>query len=560
MPGMSKTMTVLAALYCAGGLVFAQEADSTTSPEPAKEPLVAQLDRIEQARQTVAAIEERVNEARTETERAKLGMELGAAEVQLARLEAEFQSIATGVDVEDFSEMEPEEFDLAKEAQELLKPIFDELKQVTEKPREIEALRNDIIQLTKQRDLAKEALDKLSKVIEATDDQRLLGELERARGLWEEYARNADNTLSVRNSQLEKGLAEKGSIFDTATDGFTTFFRSRGKNLLATFLTFVVAFLLLRWLGGHLHRFSPWHKPGKRSFYSRLVDVIYKVFCVVGAGMAALLVLYATGDWVLIGLTIIFLFGLALAAKGALPKFYEQARLLLNLGEVREGERVVLDGVPWKVKSLGVFTEMSNPMLEGGELRIPIRNLTEMRSRPFDEKEPWFPCRCNEWVLLADGTRGKVIQQTPETVHMVLLGGSRKAYPTNDFIAATPEVLSRNFRVRSVFGVDYRHQAIATTEIPDAIREVVTRELSEILDRDHIGRIKVEFREAGSSSLDYEIIADMKGEVADKFEVISRAVQRAAVEACNENGWVIPFPQLTLHRAELESEEVSDGS
>ena len=37
---------------------------------------------------------------------------------------------------------------------------------------------------------------------------------------------------------------------------------------------------------------------------------------------------------------------------------------------------------------------------------------------------------------------------------------------------------------------------------------------------------------------------------APKRDVIRRAVSRLLVEACNENGWVIPFPQLTLHRSE----------
>ena len=222
---------------------------------------------------------------------------------------------------------------------------------------------------------------------------------------------------------------------------------------------------------------------------------------------------------------------------------------MLNLGEVREGERVLIDGVPWRVSSLGVFTDLENPLLEGGNLRLPMRALSRLRSRPHDEAEPWFPCREGEWVILSDNTRGKVIQQTPEMVHLILLGGSRKHYLTADFLAATPEVLSSNFRVRSVFGIDYEHQKIATTEVPDFLRAAVERELLEFVKKKQIQRIKVEFREAGASSLDYAIIADMKGEVADKYEVIKRSLQKAAVDAANENGWVIPFTQITLHQA-----------
>ncbi len=142
-----------------------------------------------------------------------------------------------------------------------------------------------------------------------------------------------------------------------------------------------------------------------------------------------------------------------------------------------------------------------------------------------------------------------MIQQTPEMVHLILLGGSRKHYLTADFLASTPEVLSGNFRVRSVFGIDYGHQKVATTEVPEILRAAVEGELLQFVKEDQIQRIKVEFREAGASSLDYEIIADMKGEVADKYEVIKRSLQKAAVDAANENGWVIPSTQITLHQA-----------
>jgi len=61
--------------------------------------------------------------------------------------------------------------------------------------------------------------------------------------------------------------------------------------------------------------------------------------------------------------------------------------------------------------------------------------------------------------------------------------------------------------------------------------------------------LKVEFKSAGSSSLDLEILADFSGRAAARHEVLSRALQRIAVDACNRYGWVIPFTQLTVHSA-----------
>ena len=124
-----------------------------------------------------------------------------------------------------------------------------------------------------------------------------------------------------------------------------------------------------------------------------------------------------------------------------LPGFYEQAKLLLNLGPVREGERVVFNGVPWEVQTIYFYTELTNPAFEGARIRLPLRDLLTLNSRPTDESSPWFPCRRNDWVRLSDGTRGKVVELTPEWVRLILLGGSRKTYTVSAFLDLHPESL-----------------------------------------------------------------------------------------------------------------------
>jgi hypothetical protein len=60
----------------------------------------------------------------------------------------------------------------------------------------------------------------------------------------------------------------------------------------------------------------------------------------------------------------------------------------------------------------------------------------------------------------------------------------------------------------------------------------------------------VEFKEAGPSSLDLEILVDFSGHVAKDYRFLKRTIQRICVEVCNGNGWIIPFTQLTIHTAE----------
>jgi hypothetical protein len=47
--------------------------------------------------------------------------------------------------------------------------------------------------------------------------------------------------------------------------------------------------------------------------------------------------------------------------------------------------------------------------------------------------------------------------------------------------------------------------------------------------------------------LDYSIWVDLKGAAAPASGIIPGAIQRILVEACNENNWIIPFTQVTIH-------------
>jgi small-conductance mechanosensitive channel len=66
----------------------------------------------------------------------------------------------------------------------------------------------------------------------------------------------------------------------------------------------------------------------------------------------------------------------------------------------------------------------------------------------------------------------------------------------------------------------------------------------------------VEFDEAAASSLNLFIYASFTGDAADSYFRIRRTLQSLAVDACNTNGWVIPFNQVTVHLAQ-EGQSVS---
>ena len=107
---------------------------------------------------------------------------------------------------------------------------------------------------------------------------------------------------------------------------------------------------------------------------------------------------------------------------------------------------------------------------------------------------------------------------------------------------------ARTLGVESTFGIDYRHQAAATAEIPAAMRAKLRAELPKVVGAEALRDVQVLFARANDSSLDYVVWADLAGAAAPLANRIPGEIQRLLVEACNENGWTIPFPQLTVHQ------------
>jgi hypothetical protein len=279
-----------------------------------------------------------------------------------------------------------------------------------------------------------------------------------------------------------------------------------------------------------------------------LLDILAKFAAFFAGIFAAVIVLYVRNDWLLLTAMLILLFGLIWASRTALPPYFEQIRLILNLGTVRQGERVIINGLPWRVDALNFFCVLTNPDLTAGVLRLPAKAMLAYHSRPTMPKEPWFPSRENDWVKLDDGVFGKIIQQTPDQVVIVKLGGSYKTYVTSAYLAKNPENITPQYRVITVFGLDYQYQKLATTTVPSIIRDTIYKLLVERYDKENINSVNVEFDSASASSLDFQISADVDGSLASQHDVIKRLLQRGAVDAANENEWVIPFPQLTLHK------------
>lgn len=489
--------------------------------------------------------------SRTETgsaeERADLLGRLKAVREEIASLRAQFDAIAGEVDLAAFEGGAQQPFDLQSEIIQLLEPLVLGIKKATEDPRAISELGNQIAHFQSLAQQAEEAVQRAESA-KAGASPEVAAALDRSVESWRERQRSFERQRDIALSELRRRESSRRALFDVVQEELSNFFSSRGLHLLFGVVSFLGVFFLFRVI--HRGAFLPLYQKRTRSFPLRAINVLFHVLTVVAAIAALLIAFFAVNDWPLLVIVLLFLAGVGWVSIRGIPRFFEQIRFLLNIGAVRENERLTYNGLPWRVDALMIHSRLSNPLLTGGQLRIPLRDLMGLHSRPMDPGEPWFPCREGDWVRLASGRRGQVPRQTPETVELRPPGGGLVTLPTAAFLGENPQNLSQGFRIDIVFGIDYAHQAIATAEVPKKMKERLERDLATILPAEQIRRLDVEFREAGASSLDYEVQIDLDGAAAPYYEPLQRATARILVDLCNENGWVIPFTQVTIHQGE----------
>jgi small-conductance mechanosensitive channel len=365
---------------------------------------------------------------------------------------------------------------------------------------------------------------------------------------WRKNRAFMESEYQAAQLQLDEIVASEVSITDASQDYLKQFFQRRGLYLIEAVLVVVVIVLLSRMSYKAMRRLMPGFKKKHRSFRVRLLELVHRVLTTLLVIVGPMVVFYIVEDWVLLSLGILLLLGIVLGLRQALPRYWHQIQLFLNIGSVREGERICLDGLPWRVEQINVFSNLVNPDA-GLTLRVPIDDLVDQKSRPSHPDEPWFPCHKDDWVILSDGVRGKVTGISPEMVQLVERGGAQKTYLTSDFLAASPRNLATNFRIKEVIGISYGLQEKSTEMIPETLCDTIQQRVEQEGYGEKLLNLRVEFAQANSSSLDIVVIADFSGELGDLYNRLRRAIQRWCVDACTENGWEIPFPQLTLSGA-----------
>ncbi len=532
---------------CAQQLI---EEPATSAAEPKLQQAREQLQRIQKSlvekRLQLEQLRTQLARLTDQVERDELQKRISQEEAEMSILRRSFENIALGgVDSSVFDPARRNlQFNWQEELKLIMEPLFQKMKELTDRPRQIEQFKTDITLLDSKLRVVNRALTNLEQLrnnsLEA-QTRKLLDVIHQA---WTQQLNDIQREKDITQLRLNVMLDDEDTILRRIHQSLNDFITGSGRNLALSIAAFFFTLLLMKGLFFLYNRLS--HRNTILiSTRKRIFIYAYQMLTLLASTLVALLVLYFLGDMMLMVLALIVLALILLGLRTKLPLYIEEARLLLDVGSVREHERVIYRNLPWMVRSLGVFSHFYNPELEG-LLRLPISEMSGLVSRPHREDEPWFPTRTGDWIMFVDGSIGQVLRQTPDTVQ-IRTGGSIRSTNTATFMQENLRNLSQGFCVSITFGVDYQHQAISTTEIPGVLRQSVEQAFQRHALGKHVENIMVEFKDAGPSSLNYLIAVGMKGEAAESYYTLGRLLQQTCVNCCNANGWVIPFNQITLN-------------
>ena len=494
---------------------------------------------------------ERIEQA-NEQDKADLRRQADDLTYDIQQLRNTLEIIAIGgIDTSLFQEVENEQDnDWRQDISLIAQPVVDSLKELTDKPRKLKELNDSISLQQSELDIANKALANLQPELDKNLQGDLKISLDRMHDIWSSRRDDARSGIDIARFQIADLEGDK-PIVQTIFVAILSFVKGRGLTLVLAALAAMIIWFGVRFiLRGYRATITNHDSPEQRTRY-RLAAYSVHALTFVLSLIAVFVVFYERGDVLLLGVLILLIVGLALGIRHLLPQYMAEARLLLNIGAMREAERVIYRGLPWRVESINMYTVLRNPELHG-VLRIPLAEFHTVTSRPAG-RDSWFPTSKGDSVLFPEGSLMEVIHQNPDTVELRTRGGQQISSPTQEFYNKEMINLSRgqSFGVIGTFGVDYRYQDISLTQVPKVFREAIRANLENSDLAEFIKDIRVELEAAGTSSIDYRLHVTMDSTAAKSYLRIQRLMQSACIAACTQQAWEIPYPHVSVVRKGL---------
>ena len=429
----------------------------------------------------IDSMDERLRELRKEMQKSKgvgdqeIVEEIEQTSLDLQSLNTALEMLATGgADLSLFGEKKEQKFNWRDQLESVFEPILVELRRISERPRKIERLRSDQAYFEERLAIAESAVQSLSEYQKTAPSDQLKNAFSPIEDRWTRRRDDFKSRLDLVKFELQETLSPTNAPKTDPVESLKKLLGGRVLNLVIALAVMGAVYVGLNTLANTYRRYVSGRRSKRRkAFLVRAGTLVFYLFTTLIVLLSGMAVFYVRGDWVLMGLVFIMLAGAAWAVQKSLPQFVTEAKLILNLGPVREGERIIFKDLPWLVESLSFQAILVNPLLQGGSMQVPVKTLVEYNSRRSDESEIWFPTRKDDWALLDDETFGQVVSQSPEFVEFKVFDAI-KTYRSTAFIDQNPRNLSMNgFTLFMTFGLDYKHQENILTTIEKEMRDFI---------------------------------------------------------------------------------------
>ncbi len=529
--------------------------------DQSRKQLLTRLDaiqkRIDFLNNEIISINQKIDDASAVGIQEELIKELTTLQDELKEARDRFISTAAEVELQlEVPVVVEKKATLSEEFRDILSPLLASIRKLSERPREIQDLKEQKAELEFRLNKLIRAEENIRELLQTKLPPNVKKTLKTSLNRLQADYQELEIRLDSISRRLDERLKAKESLWEKFVGFIKGFLSTAGRDLLLSLILFIATIWLLLSFRKRLFR-SKYFRHELVEFLQRPLFTLYGILAFIVAMILAIILLYLLNYWILVTIIILLLTSTLWSLKQYAPRFVEEIRLIFNLGPVREGQRLIWQGIPWQVIKVGYYTTLRNELLQGRTVRVTAHEILKLHSRIYAPNEPWFPCRRGDWILLKDGTYGQVDLQTPEQVILRLAGGSRKFYRSAEFITSEPQNLSDGFFLSLIFGLDYGVQKNICEKIPRIFTEKLKSKLASYFDDKHlmIKNFEVTFHSAGESSLNLWVKGSCHGNLAHKYLVLPKQFNHAMVEICNEEGLTIPFNQLTVHMPSGRTDE-----
>lgn len=486
-----------------------------------------------------------------EIDKTALQIEIDALALEITQVEQEMDLVVLGLQARQYSKDNGEQkpINIREEIGRVFEPIIMSVERATEPARRMEELRQLADQAEKRIVIAQNTLDSINGFRDADVKypKDVQERLDKHHELWQNRLQEAQNIDIALTEQLAATRRARGNSLKQFSEDFGGFILNRGASLLMAMglgFGFIILCQMIR------SSTTYWYRHTHNNVLSasmRIFSMFITLIGIIGGFAIAVTIFNIRQDWLMLAMSLLLALALSWTFVRSLPALGEQTRLLMNLGAVREGERTLVNGLPYRIERLSMYTKLVNPALSGGELIYPVRELIGMHSRPVTKGEAWFPTQVGDWIV-RDGKHYQVTKQTPEHVIIRRPGGAEDFVPAQEFMDTLFEIISNGYRAVYEFGLDYKHLADARVEIPELINQCVQKHIGEILGDEALLAVDTRFVELGDSALIFTVQADLGPGLGHEWRKMQKYLNHAVVEACLDQKWDIPFPQLVIHK------------